>query len=158
VFQKWVVNPRVRIPDLPTCMYRGDSIQTMPTSEPELPPLDPTTPQATLQADGASAELLDTHDTMERNPPTSPTARPATPTFDDYAHSPAHDDVRLRNAAASCLTSASRRNADKRLISRTVSASKKKRNQAVLGLTARDLVSFKLSSRTHWRRYHKINK
>jgi hypothetical protein len=29
------------------------------------------------------------------NPPTSPTARPATPTFDDYAPSPAHDDVRL---------------------------------------------------------------
>jgi len=29
------------------------------------------------------------------NPPTSPTARPATPTFDDYAPSPAHDHVRL---------------------------------------------------------------
>jgi hypothetical protein len=29
------------------------------------------------------------------NPPTSPTARPATPTFDDYAASPAHDAVRL---------------------------------------------------------------
>jgi hypothetical protein len=29
------------------------------------------------------------------NPPTSPTAKPATPTFDDYVPSPAHDVVRL---------------------------------------------------------------
>jgi hypothetical protein len=29
------------------------------------------------------------------NPPTSPTARPATPTFDDYIPSPAHGDVRI---------------------------------------------------------------
>jgi hypothetical protein len=29
------------------------------------------------------------------NSPLSPTAKPATPTFDDYVPSPAHDDVRL---------------------------------------------------------------
>ena len=32
---------------------------------------------------------------MTLNPPTSPMTRPATPTFDDYAPSEAHDDVRL---------------------------------------------------------------
>jgi hypothetical protein len=35
-------------------------------TRPDTPPFAPTTPQATLQADGASAELLDTHEIMER--------------------------------------------------------------------------------------------
>ena len=33
--------------------------------------------------------------TPTSNPPTSPTAKSATPTFDDYVPSPAHDDVRF---------------------------------------------------------------